>query len=357
MASHPSDPAAHQQRRGARTLRVFAAAVVLLGILAGGFYLWLSSATTTGTVLIYQAAPQAEPRLATAFDAVTAVSRRLRYAPGGRTRVRALDAERLEIIVPSTEPAEIGWVKERVATAGVLRFAILANHRDHEELIAMAKQQSESPADAPPLLVNEGAEKVGRWVLVGRESRAMGTAENLRISLQGTVARDHDTGRLLEPPPNSQAGNAIEETEKWLQQQGVANVDVLTVVEAEMRVGGDDLTLASEGVDPDGTPSIYFTLNDSASKRFYRLTLTYQPEADYRRRLGMVLDDVLLSAPSINSPIRSSGIISGQFSQQEVDQIVTVLQAGRLPLALEKMPVREQTVEVPLQLADLLPEI
>lgn len=352
-----SDPSPHYQRSGSRTLLVVAAAVVvMLGIMGGGFFLWLSMATISGTVLVYQVAEPSEPHSVTVYDAVPAVSARLRYAPGGRTRVGALDAERLEITVPSTEPADIAWVKDRVASAGVLRFAILANYRDHKDLIDAAKQQSESAADAPPLVVNEGADVEGRWALVGRESETKAGPGKLRVSVQGSVARDHDTGRLLDIPTAALEGDAIEGIEKWLQQQGIANVDVLTVVEANMRAGGDDLSLVARGTDADNSPAINFKLNDSGSKQFFRLTLTYKPEGAFKRRLGIVLDDVLLSAPSINSPIRDSGMISGNFTQQDVDQIVDVLQAGRLPLALEKMPVSEQTVEVPMQLADLLPQ-
>ena len=66
-----------------------------------------------------------------------------------------------------------------------------------------------------------------------------------------------------------------------------------------------------------------------------------------------MLDDELLSAPSLNSVIRDSGQITGDFTQDDVDWLVGVLNAGSLPAALNKIPISEQRVEPTLGLATI----
>jgi SecD/SecF fusion protein len=61
--------------------------------------------------------------------------------------------------------------------------------------------------------------------------------------------------------------------------------------------------------------------------------------------MGIILDDVLLSAPAIMSPISGAGQITGNFTRDQVDFIVHVLKAGELPFPLNEEPVR--VIDVP----------
>ncbi|HRU05967.1 MAG TPA: protein translocase subunit SecD [Candidatus Brocadiia bacterium] len=53
------------------------------------------------------------------------------------------------------------------------------------------------------------------------------------------------------------------------------------------------------------------------------------------RQLAIVLDDVLYSAPKIEEKISGSGIIRGQFSERELADLITTLQAGTLPADIQ----------------------
>src|SRR5207247_994382 len=69
------------------------------------------------------------------------------------------------------------------------------------------------------------------------------------------------------------------------------------------------------------------------------------PEGTQRRRfLAIVLDGLIMSAPTINSEIRNQGQITGRFTQKEVDSLVNILRAGRLPATLKPQPVSESTI-------------
>jgi preprotein translocase subunit SecD len=61
--------------------------------------------------------------------------------------------------------------------------------------------------------------------------------------------------------------------------------------------------------------------------------------------LAIVLDDVVQTAPTIQSIITHSGRITGRFTRQEVEAIAAIINAGSLPAVLEPTPVHETTIE------------
>jgi len=71
-----------------------------------------------------------------------------------------------------------------------------------------------------------------------------------------------------------------------------------------------------------GQPEIQFTLNSEGADRFAQIT-----RDNAGRRLAIVLDHELYSAPRINGEIPSgSGVITGDFSDQEARQLANVLE-------------------------------
>ena len=56
------------------------------------------------------------------------------------------------------------------------------------------------------------------------------------------------------------------------------------------------------------------------------------------------MDGELISAPRINSTITSSGVIEGSFTDEEVDLLVNVLRAGRLPAVLRSEPISQNEI-------------
>jgi preprotein translocase subunit SecD len=72
------------------------------------------------------------------------------------------------------------------------------------------------------------------------------------------------------------------------------------------------------------TPTLFFELSDPSS--FERFTA-----AHLNQSLGIYLDDGLISAPKLMSPISDSGLISGTFSARELNFFAAVMAAGPLP--------------------------
>lgn len=75
-----------------------------------------------------------------------------------------------------------------------------------------------------------------------------------------------------------------------------------------------------------GLPEVSFRLNREGAKLFGRLT-----GANINRRLAIVLDGVVQSAPVVESRITDAGRISGRFTREEAHDLAIVLRAGALP--------------------------
>ena len=85
-------------------------------------------------------------------------------------------------------------------------------------------------------------------------------------------------------------------------------------------------------------PTVSFTLDRLGAQKFGRTTTD-----NVGKRLAIVLDGKIVSAPSINEPITSgSGMISGNFSFQDATDLALLLRSGALPTPLNV--VEERTV-------------
>ncbi|MCA9188767.1 MAG: protein translocase subunit SecD, partial [Planctomycetales bacterium] len=82
------------------------------------------------------------------------------------------------------------------------------------------------------------------------------------------------------------------------------------------------------------------------AKLFGKLTNAYAPDSQTGKKfqLGIVMDNRLISAPQINERISESGVITGNFTDEETEFLVNVLQAGRLPAVLKKEPISENSI-------------
>lgn len=91
--------------------------------------------------------------------------------------------------------------------------------------------------------------------------------------------------------------------------------------------------------DRSGRPAVAFMLDTRGGRKFGELTGN-----NIGRPLGIFLDDKAVSAPAINDRITTNGIITGQFTQAEVFNLVRTLEAGVLPARLKEMPLQEKSV-------------
>ena len=91
--------------------------------------------------------------------------------------------------------------------------------------------------------------------------------------------------------------------------------------------------------DQQGRRAIGFTFDDVAANRFFNITSN-----NIGKPLCILLDNKAISAPNIQSAIRSSGIITGSFTQTEISDMVNKLNAGSFPARLSEVPISEKTI-------------
>ncbi|MEM6453716.1 MAG: protein translocase subunit SecD [Acidobacteriota bacterium] len=100
-------------------------------------------------------------------------------------------------------------------------------------------------------------------------------------------------------------------------------------LETKRVITGRDLRTARPSTGQFGEPVVNFTLNREGGETFGEVT-----SANINRRLAIVLDGKVVSAPSINGRITTSGVITGSFSQDEVRDLAMVLRSGALPAGI-----------------------
>jgi preprotein translocase subunit SecD len=106
-------------------------------------------------------------------------------------------------------------------------------------------------------------------------------------------------------------------------------------LEQRQVITGRDLRTARAGLGQFNEPVVYFFLKPEGARLFGETT-----GANIGRYLAIVLDGKVRSAPQINGKITDEGTISGGFTQQEVEDLVTVLRSGSLPAGIKYLEDR-----------------
>jgi SecD/SecF fusion protein len=99
------------------------------------------------------------------------------------------------------------------------------------------------------------------------------------------------------------------------------------------------LKKAQPQTDREGRRAVGFQLDEKGGRLFSRVT-----GKNLKRPLCILLDGIAISAPVIQSRIFTSGIITGSFTQTEVDDMVNKLNAGSLPARLVEQPISVKTI-------------
>ena len=244
---------------------------------------------------------------------IQALSRRIN--PGGVQEivVRPNGPDQVEIIIPDVVSKEVDRIKELITTGGFLKFQLVANRRDHSHIWSFA--------DEP--------DQVGQYEVRDSDGRVVGQWAKLELA---------DSTKEGEPEYRVDPFDAKSRMVR-------GRKEVLMVVDPDLKLQGSDLYDVRKGFQ-DVSPAVFFNMTVPGSAKMGALTESNLPDltANHYALLGIVMDGVLISAPRINSTIPSSGVIEGQFSDEEVDMLVNVLRAGRLPAVLKQEPVSQSEI-------------
>ena len=100
-------------------------------------------------------------------------------------------------------------------------------------------------------------------------------------------------------------------------------------------VTGRDLRNARPTLDENNRPAVSFSLNQDGARKFGNFT-----QNNIGKQLGIVLDNRIQSAPVIQSRIDDEGRITGNFTNQESQDLSLKLRSGALPANLTYLEQR-----------------
>jgi SecD/SecF fusion protein len=294
--------------------------VVTLALLAGiaittlGWPPKLGIDLKGGVILVYEFKP---PKVGQPEPDMDKLVRQLRTRvdPSGTKQIiiRPAGLRQIEIIIPEVDSAEVEATKQRITQLGTLEFRVLANVRDHDRIIKLAKASDSMEVRDPDGTV------IARWVPVEQKPQTIREFTTPRPP-------DHELSQIVYRQPDSAKPNRVQ---------------VLVIVDP-FHVTGEYLTRVGPTTDEQGGNAVKFVFNSEGAKRFGQLTRLNRPRGDNnRRQLAIILNEELVSAPSINDIITSNGIISGNFTRKERDELIAVLDEGKLDAELNRTPISE----------------
>jgi len=134
-------------------------------------------------------------------------------------------------------------------------------------------------------------------------------------------------------PPNSQ----LVQGKTTPSSSGQPSAESWTLIDRVPIVTGRDLRSATavRSTKNIGFYDVDFTLSTEAGRRFGPFT-----EQNIGKQLGIVLEHRLQTAPVINGRIDDTGVIEGQFGEQEANDLGLVLRSGALPASIKYLEER-----------------
>ncbi len=280
---------------------------------------------------------------------------------------------------------DIERIKARITQQGLLQFAILARPDDDAEAFEASKtyfaqlktdavlqtrenaklpgqppeppQRKNVPAgqDAGQFTVRSGNQANRhryRWVELGKAMLYGRTDAGVTSGLQlNNAASDSANWKLVDSTrPCELDGMLIYKRDirpelrqtPYLSKKDVEDqkkVEYWVLVrepEEGKSVDGGSLTSVYRTTGGRGEAAVGFALDAEGARKFYDLT-----SRNVQRRLSIVLDGQIHSAPNLQSGISDSGQITGDFTQAELDDLIRILRAGALPATLSSRPASE----------------
>ena len=105
-------------------------------------------------------------------------------------------------------------------------------------------------------------------------------------------------------------------------------------------VGGETLTDANVSFQ-EGDVAVSFKFNNLGAKKFGDVT-----KNNIGEQLAIVLDDEVISAPTIQSAITGgSGVITGNYTSESAQELALLLRSGALPAPLNILEERKRREE------------
>jgi SecD/SecF fusion protein len=342
-----------------------------------------------GTILVYEA--ENLPPGFNMDELIAALKKRADPEGVKEIPIRKIGGNRIEIILPQATNEEVEEVKKMLTDVGSLEFRILANGKHDANIVeralatgALAKppkgykwaRLGEISTGTNPAFTNNTITDVQQsWkkdmyagtevALTAKDSTGGTRTEVAKVyrNTTNTLILDKPHGlksitsyRVEYNPSRIRGGDPknLGANDSIVREEKVAPGRIETWILCNLDKPGQEVTgkylkQARPDVDDRLQPAVRFEFDSRGATRFGRLTGHHKPEEGgaFRYQLAILLDNLVMSAPAINSEIRESGIIEGGpqgFKAKEVEHLIQVLRAGSLPASLNPTPLLEEKV-------------
>jgi SecD/SecF fusion protein len=305
--------------------------------------------------------------------------------------IRPVGRTRIEIILPFTPKQGAGaetagtedfvqFVKDVVSRVGVLEFRIVANQVDDEDALraaeasinAMTADEAEKLARdgrAPPAPAGKFSVKINdadsddvtyEWVEIGPEERRSLALSNEfagKSDLHGKLAaargktyrhtyNGSDDGKpktlsmLLYSRDFKKQNPNKNEDGKGVEYYILTRVSPVDSIKVDNDTG---LNAKVQDQNNDWVVGFNFTTGTGISK-FTRMTDRNRPTGTNYRAMAVVMDNRVVTAPSLNQRLDGGGVIMGKFTKADVERTVYILRSGALTAQLKEKPVSENSI-------------
>jgi SecD/SecF fusion protein len=344
-----------------------------------------------GTILVYQVSKDNVDQSFKLDDLVLALKHRIDPQGVREMPIRKIGGNRIEIILAEAGTEDVEEVKRSIIDVGALEFRILATHKNDPaadieralgpngllkppskfKWVRLGEASTGTNPSSTSTTITDLAQAWKKDIyagdrveLAGKDSS--GNAQSVTVLVKTntstalTLAQSHGlksitSYRIEHNPSNIHGGdpNNPRGTDPIIREEKVSpgrtELWILCQKDREgQEVTGKFLSRVYQTQDEHLQPAVGFNFNRQGARRFGALTRAHLPQADeFKYQLAIVLDNVVMSAPSINSEIRDSGIIEGGgqgFKAKEVNHLITILQSGSLPASVDPTPLQEEKV-------------
>jgi SecD/SecF fusion protein len=373
-------------------------ALILGFTLAGLYALWppekklkLGIDLSGGTILVYQVDTKSLPPGFKMEDLVSALKKRADPEGVKEIPIRQIGSHRIEIILPQASNEEVEDVKKMLIDVGALEFRILANRKHDKDAVARAlapggltwnttrykwaRLGEISTGDNPTVKGDVIEDPKQSWkkdlyagtevFLTGKDASGKEATDVVRVRRNGTnflnldrptqlksvtsYRIEYNPSRIRVRDPNNPGPDDVIIREEKVAPGRVETWILCNKDRQGQEVTGQYLRQVRPDFDERLQPAVRFEFDRRGAMRFSKLTREHLPEEGdaFKYQLAIILDNLVMSAPVINSEIRDSGIIEGGpqgFKPKEVEHLIQVLRAGSLPASLDPTPLQEEKV-------------
>lgn len=223
--------------------------------------------------------------------------------------IQGLQDHRYLVQLPGVDDDTRRAARESIQKAAFLQFRLV--HQNNDELVRKLMEGTSAP---------EGYEKVGN-----------------------KFVRAKDYATIAKKPGHAQRVAAFHAPVRYqlmFEKSKTDNTYTPYFVSRRTELTGDSIVHASVSHELTGF-AVDFELNAEGGHTFSQLTRNYIAGGPRNRngvegrRLAIILDDMLVSAPVLKAEISTRGQITGNFDAKEAQELANNLNAGALPAPLE----------------------